>query len=225
MNFMSKLRILFKGRFSRCSRMPLLPDSPTASAVTPLLLYPPTPLPPYPLTSVRGQASTELVLMMPVFILMIGIALSVGYMCWQGIKVQQAANFAARIQGQERIGGGRDPGSINYENGLVGIADQVSVSGASGVKTGAIPGLYGRYRAAVQRLFNSGEQIKLFVPAPKLGINTDQVRVVRVLKPPKILNFQMKPILLDGEAYGGEDPRMYGLPRWGNSFYQSQIKE
>jgi hypothetical protein len=54
------------------------------------------------------------------------------------------------------------------------------------------------------------------------------VKVIRVLNPPDILGFKLDPITLKGEAYGGEDPHMYGLPRWGSTpnkrnYYESLI--
>lgn len=188
-----------------------------------------------------GQAATEVLLLVPLFILMIGIGLSVGYLCWQGIKVQEAANFAARVQGQERVGGGFSSTSISTDNGLIGVEDKLPSPGQlkawkndanamSGLQAGSSPGgVYGKYRALVRDFFSSGERGNLFVPAPTLGINSDRVRVARVIRPPKILNFQMQPIMIQADAYGGEDSRMYGLPRWGSTgnngsaFYKSQI--
>lgn len=189
----------------------------------------------------QGQASIEVMLLLPLFMLLAAGFLCVGYMCWQGIKVQQAANLAARIQGQERVAGGTSSGSIDNDNGInQGFGDKapmepsknqlVSLSGF-GKNQPPTTSVYGRYYKEVQDMFNKGEQEKLYIPEPKTGINTDRVRVVRILQPPKIFGLQLDPIVFDATAYGGEDSRMYGLPRWGRTangngqFYTGQIKE
>ncbi len=186
-----------------------------------------------------GQATSELILLVPLFVFMAGGALSIGYMCWQGLKVQQAANLAARIQGQERVMGGTSQQSILHDNGLDGPKDQVpddsvlqnpSNAPINGMQGAPSSGVYGKFYAAVRKMFGPGEQDKLFVPPPvNAGFNTDTVQVVRVLKPPKILNYQLPSIKLEAFAYGGEDPHMYGLPRWGRvdgvaPFYQTEIQ-
>jgi hypothetical protein len=161
-------------------------------------------------------------------------------MCYQGLKTQQAANLAARIQGQERVMGGATARSILDDNGGAdGSGDWVPASNpdpeaespALHARAGAAPSLrsvYGRYYKAAKDLF--GARDKVFVPPPISGVNTDQVRVVRVMNPPKMFGLQLKPMVVEATAYGGEDSRMYGLPRWGTSsngasFYKSQIKE
>jgi hypothetical protein len=83
----------------------------------------------------------------------------------------------------------------------------------------------------IRDMFPQSVQNKLFIPTPHQGINSDTVEVVRVLVPPKLLNFNMPPIELQAQAYGGEDPHQYGLPRWGRTdanpngtpFYQTQL--
>jgi hypothetical protein len=192
----------------------------------------------------KGQASTEIVLMLPLFLLLAAGALSIGYICWQGLKVQQAANIAARIQGQQRVSGGVSTTKIDEENGVGSgqedrdITDEQvaqlgqNPTGVNAFRMGGNPrGVYGDFRAIVQSMFNADERTKLLVPAPKRGMNSDKVKVIRVLNPPKLLGLQMKPIKLEAEAYGGEDPRMFGLPRWGGTgdqpntpFYQDQIQ-
>jgi hypothetical protein len=190
----------------------------------------------------KGQATTELAIILPLFVLLAGGLLSVGYICWQGLKVQEAANLAARIQGEERVGGGVSADSIQQDNGLDGSGDRVpddSLIGGlsknpdalSGMKSKPTGGVYGKIYKAVHQMFTKGEQEKLFVPPPiKQGINSDTVQVVRVLNPPKFLDFKLAPIRLEAEAYGGEDSHMYGLPRWGRTadspgqFYTTNIK-
>jgi hypothetical protein len=190
-----------------------------------------------------GQATTEIVIMLPLFLLLAFGAIAITYICWQGIKVQEAANLAARIQGQERISGGHSEESIRQDNGLDGGFDKLptaedlsqldsSDDGLSGFKSKPAGGVYGRYYQAVHDMFGKGEQKKLFVPPPtNVGLNTDTIKVVRVLNPPKFFDFKLKPIRLEATAYGGEDVHMYALPRWGSTegssdqFYQGQIKE
>lgn len=167
--------------------------------------------------------------MLPLFMILAAGALFVGYICWQGLKVQQAANLAARIQGQERVGGGRSQQSIAQDNGLDSggdtVPDDSSMSGLAQdpnaldrFKSAPNGGVYGKFYQAVHEMFGPGEQQKLFVPPPeKEGINSDRIRVIRVLNPPKIFDYQMKPIKLEATAYGGEDTHMYGLPRWGKT--------
>jgi len=60
-------------------------------------------------------------------------------------------------------------------------------------------------------------------------MNSDKVQVIRLLQPPKIFDLQLPPVKLEASAYGGEDPHMYGLPRWGkvdknNPFFVEKIK-
>ena len=204
-----------------------------------LLRYPVTPL----RRNCAGQATSEMVILLPLFVVLIGGVISIGYMCWQGIKVQQAANMAARIQGQERVGGGATGTDINIENGITGEGDELPEVDENGrfrgdvrnlhlAQDGSIPGVYGNFRRVVRGMFNGGEKERLYIPPPKTGANSDAVKVVRVLNPPKIFWLKLKPVVLEATAYGGEDTRMYGLPRWGktgedrnNSFYKSQIQE
>ncbi len=215
--------------------------------IRPLLRYSGTPIPRYPgtaasLRSAAGQASSEILFLLPLFVMMAGLALYVGYMCYQGVKVQHAANFAARIQGQERIGGGVSQDSINRLNGLEGAYDEIpdaatlrSLSGKDvppgRLRRKGLHGVYWKYRTLAGELFYEAPEDKLLFPKPDLGINSDRVRVARILVPPKLFGLQMAPMVLEAEAYGGEDPRMYGLPRWGEtggkteSFYKTQIRE
>lgn len=194
----------------------------------------------------RGQATTEIVLLLPIFLLLAAGMVMLGYIALQGLKVQEAANLAARIQGQERVSGGTSRQSILQDNGLDGAVEKVPTkedlaqlkhnpNGLSGFKAAPNGGVYGKYYRAVHAMFSPGEQKKLFVPPPiKEGTNTDTIRIVRVLNPPKIFGFKLKPIRLEATAYGGEDSHMYSLPRWGRSgsggpnaqpFYHGQIKE
>src|SRR5262245_41063657 len=79
-----------------------------------------------PVASCRsGQGMTEIVIMMPLFVILACGVLSIGYMCWQGLKVQEAANLAARIQGQERVSGGASTDTILQDNGLDAAGDRL----------------------------------------------------------------------------------------------------
>jgi hypothetical protein len=186
----------------------------------------------------KGQASAELVILLPLFLMLAAGAMSFAYMCWQGIKVQQAANLAARMQGQERVSGSSSVDWIKQDNGVgMGFGDTApEVDSAQKVVTSqgersAPPAtsVYGRFYREVQGMFTPGEQEKLFIPEPHAGLNSDAVNVVRLLQPPKNMGLKLPPIKLEATAYGGEDPHMYGLPRWGRpqgssqQFYQGQI--
>src|SRR5262245_46086027 len=71
------------------------------------------------LVSNSGQSMSEMVLLIPLMaMLMVGSGVIV-YLCWQGVKVQQAANLAARITGQERLSGGTSVDAISRDNGLL----------------------------------------------------------------------------------------------------------
>src|SRR6185437_7643503 len=81
----------------------------------------------------RGQGMSEMLIVMPLLISILGGGMFFVYTAWQGIKVQQAANLAARIQGQERVSGGTSPENIEHENGTgIGAGDpDPAASGAS----------------------------------------------------------------------------------------------
>jgi hypothetical protein len=185
----------------------------------------------------RGQAAAELAMIVPLLVMLCAGAMAVAYICWQGIKTQEAANLAARIQGQERVSGGTSVGNISFENGDYLKGDSVPGDPEDvrrGLRSRTRPPLrtvYGRYYAAAKSLFSPNEQTKLFIPRPVTRTNSDEVRVVRVMNPPKVFNFELPSVKIESNAYGGEDSYMYGLPRWGKvgngdkPFYQTQIKE
>ena len=56
-----------------------------------------------------GQATVEMAIRSPLLLALIGGGILVVFSCWQGIKVQQGANLAARIQGEERVSASRTP--------------------------------------------------------------------------------------------------------------------
>jgi hypothetical protein len=178
-----------------------------------------------------GQAMSELVIILPLLVVLAGGAIAISYMCWQGIKTQQAANLAARIQGQERVAGGTSASDINNVNGLGMGGDQdpsalagqdyLTAERAQNLRPqgGAmsVRSVYGKFRDAARSFFSVGERDHVFVPPPVLRSITDQVKVVRVMTPPKIFDFQLKPILVEATAYGGECTNMYSLPCWGHT--------
>ena len=177
--------------------------------------------------SKSGQSLAEMVVFLPMLLMMAAGAIFIVYMCWQGVKVQQAANMAARVEGEERVAGGTSAGSIREVNGLGiggdeditanGMPDASSLSGKNSTNLAAIPtnSVYGKYRSLVRGMFGAGEIPHLFVPPPVLGANTDRVKVTRVMTPPSVFGMQMTPVVIDATAYGGEDSHMYALPRWG----------
>src|SRR5688572_3895751 len=82
---------------------------------------PDTPIPRHPDTPRQrraGQATTEMLFILPLLLILAACAAYITYICWQGLKVQQAANLAARINGQERVGGAKDFNQIYLDNGL-----------------------------------------------------------------------------------------------------------
>ncbi len=196
----------------------------------------------------KGQATTELVIILPLFCVLAGGAISVVYMTWQGLKTQQAANLAARMQGQERVNGGVNRTQVDGVNGFGinqnGMQDidpmQNNSSGPIFARSNADrrqqsqnvqrlfesnrgrdrrggSSVYAKYRTMVLNMFSPGEQEKVFIPAPKAGFVTDEIRVVRIFDPPEFFGFKMSPVTVEAKAYGGEDPGMYGLPRWGSN--------
>jgi hypothetical protein len=175
----------------------------------------------------RGQATTEMVLLMPLLVVLLGAAMFVAYACWQGIKVQQAANFAARIQGQERVSGGRTEPEINSNNGIDGEHDddptnsdpseKYTKKSRSDLKAHSV---YGKFFNLAKGMFSPGVRDQVFVPLPKIGQNVDEVKVIRLIDLPKLPfmkeSSSFGQIKLEGTAWGGESPSMYALPRWGN---------
>jgi len=216
--------MVFKKVVSRFARSPHRPIAPSG-------VRPPS--------AVAGQAVTEFVLLIPLLLMLAGGAIFVVYTCSQGIKVQQAANIAARIQGQERIAGGVNNSSIQGDNGVYNgaggqplgapdlsqITTPLTLSMLNTFRTQraqqapAPNSVYGEIQKAVNQFFNSSEQNNLFVPAPDYGQagNSDAVKVFRVIIPPNVFGLNFQPVMLQGRAYGGEDPRAYGLPRWGST--------
>lgn len=173
----------------------------------------------------KGQTITELMFVIPILTMLAGGAMALVYVSWQGIKTQQAANYAARIQGQERVAGGSNISQINDLNGLNGDKDidpslnfnedNPNFTVANSRAPQQTNRVYGKYRQAVRSFFSPTERDRVYSPPPKIGANTDQVKVVRVMVPPKLFGMQLKPIVIESKAYGGEDPHIYALPRWG----------
>ena len=176
----------------------------------------------------RGQAMTEMVFVIPLLLMLAAGVMSVIYICWQGIKVQQAANLGARIQGQEQVAGGASLQSIADDNGtssttgdpdLTKLTPQQLIDFQKSKQSVHVvrSGVYGKIENAIQGLFGSTEREGLSVPLPTYGSVgfSDKVTVQRVISPPSIL--PMNPIVVQGTAYGGEDPHMYGLVRWGST--------
>lgn len=189
----------------------------------------------------RGQASTEMLFILPLFVMLSAGTVFIVYMCWQGVKVQSAANLAARVEGQDRVAGGPSVPLIQAVNGLyqglggtfgdqdpttmvpalpgglqslsAALSPQPRISAQQHPPPGRT--VYAKFYAYAHSLFGAGERQNLFVPAPVLGVNTDMVKVVRVMTPPKVLTMTLPQVVVAGKAYGGEDPHMFALPRWG----------
>ena len=180
--------------------------------------------------SSSGQAMTEMVILIPLLVLLTGGAAAVVYACMQGLKVQQAANLVARIQGQERVAGGFNLQTIQRDNGISGntgdqdptkqALDSQTQNWRSMPKAQPTRGtVYAKIKDAVHSFFDTSDAPDLFIPQPKYGSvgYSDQIKVIRVWDPPQIFGFKIPPITLSATAYGGEDSHMYGLVRWGST--------
>lgn len=180
----------------------------------------------------RGQATTEMVFIFPLLLAVIGAFMFLLYGAWQGIKTQQAANLAARIQGQERVQGGTGLPEIDRENGnAVGQGDTLSMDSSDSTDSSrpkahgninqpSRTSVYGRYYFLIkEQLFPKNAQV--IIPAPVIGQNIDKVSVFRLIDVPNIPFIKPgtlpKQIQLQGTAWGGEDTYMYALPRWGQT--------
>ena len=179
-----------------------------------------------------GQAMTEMVFIIPILMMLAVGAMAVVYMSWQGVKVQQVANLAARVQGQERVAGGINFSTIQHDNGVDLTSDADPTLNTAPLDAAALKALeqqmkahpsantvYGKILKLVRDQFYGNEQSGLFVPAPTYGTvgYSDRVKVVRIWQPPSIFGFTLDPITVQATAYGGEDPHMYGLVRWGHT--------
>ncbi len=174
-----------------------------------------------------GQAALEMVFLVPLFVILIGGAMSAVYVGWQSLKVQEAANMGARIQGQERVGGGKDFDSIQAVNGQDEAGERVYDNmGDPRSQAPQKPSVYRRVYFSVKSFFSKMEQEAVFIPKPIVGQNVDEVQVHRFLKLPDIpfLNRRgVDRVKLSGRAWGGEDTYMYGLPRWGKTGSSSDL--
>ena len=180
----------------------------------------------------RGQAMTEMVIILPLFLMVTCGVMAVVYACWQGVKVQQAANLAARIQGQERVAGGYNVSVIQEDNGVQAGGDldptrrtiALDAAGAQVIEQSnkhrpSTHTVYGKIVQEVRAMFGAGDQDGLLIPLPSYGLvgYSDQVKVVRVWTPPQLFGLSLNPVQLVATAYGGEDSHMYSLPRWGST--------
>ena len=187
----------------------------------------------------EGQAVAELVVILPILLMLAVGVISVVYVCWQGIKVQQAANLAARIEGQERVAGGFNSASIASDNGIfpgmAGIGTN-STSGAIDPNTleamrtqqqslGVMNAtVFGKVIQAAKSFFSPSEQQNVVVATPQFGAvgYSDKIRIFRTVTTPSGFGLPSKTITLEGTAYGGEDTHMYGLVRWGRDGQNAQ---
>jgi hypothetical protein len=115
-----------------------------------------------------------------------------------GVRAQQAANLAARIQGQERVSGGRDAGQIS----------QMNIEGGASA--------YGHYKEEIRVFLQLREGEGWTASPPTIRLGSDEVRVTTRATFPSVAGFEAQDISLEANAYGGEDTYMYGLPRWGS---------
>jgi hypothetical protein len=183
-----------------------------------------------PCLSASGQAVTEMVFVLPLLIMLAGGMLFMVYAGWQDLKLQQAANLLARVEGQEKVGGGPNIGAINQENGFgpgsgyqdadATVGNKNFDTGNETVNSGGSPVLFTRMINLLKGLFPGGG---VSLAQPVSGQNVDQITVTKVMPMFKIPFLSKgnaglpQQIVLQGQAYGGEDPYMYALPRWGTT--------
>jgi hypothetical protein len=176
----------------------------------------------------KGQTVTEMVFVLPLLIMLAGGMLFMVYAGWQDLKLQQAANLLARVEGQEKVSGGTSDGAIDAQNGFSSGSGYQDVNttvnnstfdtGNEQVGSGSSPVLFVRMLNLLKGLFPGGG---VSLAQPVTGINIDQVTITKVVPMFKIPFLSKgnaglpKQIVLQGQAYGGEDPSMYALPRWG----------
>jgi hypothetical protein len=177
-------------------------------------------------TNRRGQTAVEFVLMVPFFAAVAAMVMFVTYTCWQGVKTQQAANLAARIAGQQAVGGAQNFGQIDTMNGVqAGVTNNNNPNPGPPTPT---PGgsVYSDYYTKVQRLMKISDSTKLRAFPPSIGLQSVEVKVIRTISLPAIFFLGAQQISIGDDrhmigslhyvsAYGGEDTYMYGLPRWG----------
>jgi hypothetical protein len=167
----------------------------------------------------------EFVIMVPLFAAVAAMVMFVTYICWQGVKTQQAANLAARIAGQETVGGAQTFGDIDRMNGVQnGVTNNnnpnpLLPNGAS---------VYNTYSTKVQALLNIHDTALLRAFPPSIGLGSTEVKVIRSISFPAVFFLSAQQITIGDDrhvmgsvhyvnAYGGEDTFMFGLPRWGGS--------
>jgi len=66
----------------------------------------------------KGQSTSEMVLILPIFVVIATAMLATVYMSEQALKTQEGAVLAGRMVGQERVAGGIDEPSIQKANGF-----------------------------------------------------------------------------------------------------------
>ena len=164
----------------------------------------------------KGQAATELAIVLPIFMALACGVVSIVYMSWQSLKTQQAANLAARIEGQGRIAGGADDTALNQGNGFhIKDGPHSAASDPNDLHPALQGGVFQEYYSAVSQMFNAGEQNNMEIKPPtSIGSYTDEVTIVRHFHPRLLFGFQVPDVQVTAKAYGGEDSNMYGLPRW-----------
>lgn len=177
----------------------------------------------------QGQTTVEMVFVLPLLIMLAGGMLFMVYAGWQDLKLQQAANLLARVEGQEKVSGGTSIDAINTENGWIGSGSgfrdadakiddtNFGITGTGSVSSRGAPTLFLRMINLLKGLFPGGG---VTLSQPRSGQNVDQITITRIIPTFKIPFMKgnaglPKQIVLQGQAYGGEDPYMYALPRWG----------
>jgi hypothetical protein len=189
----------------------------------------------------KGQTAVEMVFVLPLLVILAGGMLFMVYAGWQDLKIQQAANLLARVEGQEKVSGGTSIRDINIENGFgpgTGFQDgddsvsgrNFGVSDDTHVTSGGAFALSDRMKNLLRGFFPGGLGKGGGMAQPRAGQNVDQITITRVIPTFRIpftkRNAGMpKEITLKGTAYGGEDPYMYALPRWGTTPTSGRVPE
>jgi len=179
----------------------------------------------------KGQTVTEMVFVLPLLIMLAGGMLFVVYAGWQDLKLQQAANLVARVEGQEKVIGGVSDSEIDRENGFLSRSDQqfanpnigkedFGISEETQANSGGAFALFDRMKNLVAGFLGIKGRSNVTLLPPRISQNVDQITITKILPMFKIPFMKGNAglpdqIILQSTAYGGEDPHMYALPRWG----------
>src|SRR5258706_6523351 len=140
--------------------------------------------------NLKGQTTIEMVFVLPILFMLMGGMLFMVYTGWQDLKIQQAANLIARVEGQEKVSGGVSIDAINKENGFAPGADQLSADSTVGrtkfeindqtqASSGGSYVLLDRMKNLVGSFLGVGKGADIRVFDPRSGQNVDFIKITR----------------------------------------------